>query len=688
MPRTTTLLPLLLLAGCAGGGSAGNPANVAASGQALAAADVDAALVRAVSQADAAGLPVAVAVCDREGEVLGVFVMAGRDVTGDGTIDAPGEDNVRRAISKAATAAAFQSEQNAFTTRTAFFIVQGHFPPGVALSEAGPLFGVQDSGIITSDVRAVAYDQAGNQVGAGISGELGGVPLYLNGAPVGGVGVDSVDVVRMRGGAPTLVSAVQDARDEAIALAGAGPLAAPEVILSTNATVGGIALPFTDAPALPPAPPLAASAAAIPAAIGALHPQFPVRASPLPPEVRDPSGQFGIRAARRYAGRVVARFGGPFASVDRDPGVTFDASSGAFQNVPVVAAEIRTFSGVPGEVNIPLIDGVEPPPAEGGLAKADLERILEQAVATADATSAGIRLPRGSGVRVHIVVVDARGNLLGGFRMGDGTLFSFDVAAQKARTAAFFSTDQFAASARGIGFLAQPFFPPGLDGTEPGPLARLRDLVNRGLVTIEDPPSFTTINPPPDAPSDGRADRNPLVPGVQSIDDYAGLVAPAMAVVDDFRARLAATAGFTPLADEPAAATPFVSPGLQSGMQTFPGGVPLYKSGRLVGAIGVSGDGVDEDDLVAFAGAVGFEPPPGARIDEAPESAIAAAIEAKLALLAGAAAAHPDSEVSAVYGPLFERARADASDRFARGLDGVRIPFVKLPRNPSAGRGP
>src|SRR6185503_18848778 len=44
----------------------------------------------------------------------------------------------------------------------------------------------------------------------------------------------------------------------------------------------------------------------------------------------------------------------------------------------------------------------------------------------------------------------------------------------------------------------------------------------------------------------------------------------------------------------------------RNGLVCFPGGVPLYKNGRLVGAIGVSGDGVNEDEHVAFSGAIGF----------------------------------------------------------------------------------
>ncbi len=51
------------------------------------------------------------------------------------------------------------------------------------------------------------------------------------------------------------------------------------------------------------------------------------------------------------------------------------------------------------------------------------------------------------------------------------------------------------------------------------------------------------------------------------------------------------------------------------GLIEFPGGVPLYKGGKLVGGIGVSGDGVDQDEVVAVAGAKGFEPPAAIRVD-------------------------------------------------------------------------
>ncbi len=45
----------------------------------------------------------------------------------------------------------------------------------------------------------------------------------------------------------------------------------------------------------------------------------------------------------------------------------------------------------------------------------------------------------------------------------------------------------------------------------------------------------------------------------------------------------------------------------EGGIIEFPGGIPLYKSGSLVGAVGVSGDGVDQDETVAREASVGFE---------------------------------------------------------------------------------
>ncbi len=54
---------------------------------------------------------------------------------------------------------------------------------------------------------------------------------------------------------------------------------------------------------------------------------------------------------------------------------------------------------------------------------------------------------------------------------------------------------------------------------------------------------------------------------------------------------------------------------IEHGIIEFPGGVPLYKNGKLVGGIGVSGDSVRADEAVAVCGSAGFEAPIGIRSD-------------------------------------------------------------------------
>lgn len=683
-------LPLLATAaiGCPHESRLGNDSNFATALQALNAAEIDDILVEAALQADAAGVNAAVAITDREGEVLGAFVMnvAGRDALAAGNLGA--------AISKAGTASFFQSEQNAFTTRSAFFIVQGNFPPGVRNSDGGPLFGVQDSSLALSDSHPLAFDQNGNAVGAGISGQLGGIPLYKNGAPVGGLGVDTADVLfqfaqDITDGTQTLISPVQNELDEEIAVSAAASLGfeAPGVIRSTNAFVDGFALPFVETFAR--APLRAAGQAdvgdATIVALGALDPTFPIVPSQLNAEDRV-NGQFGVRNQNRLRSRRVAALADTdLAVVTSDVALTiggdtsiFDSANYVLQTVPIANLTQATLT-VPGEVRFGSINSLEPAIGANGLTAAEVDLILATGAARANRASAGIRLPRGSGVRVHIVVCDARGNILGTFRMGDGTLFSFDIAVQKARTCAFFSTNDLAVTPRSFGFLAQPFFPPGIDGTAPGALVRLRDLVNRGQIPVETIPSFSLINPPPRPPSDGTTDEDILTPGLQGFDDFAGA---APATLNAARA-IVASVGLCPLADvEITGSNDFISPGLQSGIQTFPGGVPIYRNGVLIGGVGVSGDGVDEDDLVAFTAGSLFPPPPGIRIDEASEATIITRLSQQVNALRDAILAHPDPKIRDVYGPIFTTEAAAVAAALANGLNGVRIPFVKLPRNP------
>jgi uncharacterized protein GlcG (DUF336 family) len=180
---------------------------------------------------------------------------------------------------------------------------------------------------------------------------------------------------------------------------------------------------------------------------------------------------------------------------------------------------------------------------------------------------------------------------LGVFRQQDAPVFGFDVAVQKARTAAFFSganaatalraagfgtyvdraaadglrfDGAFAFTDRATGFLHRPFFPDGIDNTTAGPFS-------------------TSIG-----------SWSPFNVGLQ---------------LDLVRANfIAALSG-------PVGGCSSI-PALSNGIQIFPGSVPLYKNGVLVGAIGISGDGVDQDDLIGAAGANGFSPPVEVRSDQ------------------------------------------------------------------------
>ena len=48
----------------------------------------------------------------------------------------------------------------------------------------------------------------------------------------------------------------------------------------------------------------------------------------------------------------------------------------------------------------------------------------------------------------------------------------------------------------------------------------------------------------------------------------------------------------------------------------FPGAVPLYRNGILIGGLGVSGDGVEQDDFVSASAAEGLEAPADMRADQ------------------------------------------------------------------------
>jgi len=382
-------------------------------------------------------------------------------------------------------------------------------------------------------------------------------------------------------------------------------------------------------------------------------------ASPVPAAVGDlggipPVAGYGLPFGRIDLVGITLEIYGPNATTQRpQPGLRTllnvgtaagmgDATSGTNQTLtPGVNGIVGDFDDPTALSGAIVPDGwlIEPrDAADLSITKADVEKIVMQGIAEASRTRAAIRLdltpctstPAGypvPGPRTSMVfaISDKDGNVLGVYRMPDSTIFSIDVAIAKARNLAYYadspvaedlidddllvargavtaaelaargirtdgvpgtadlyrdqkSTVQVAAGApfaptsRTFRFLVEPRYPAGVDGTLP--------------------PIFSILNDPGINPRTAENEGAPT---------------PASA--------FASVMGF----DSFHLGTNFRDPGTianQNGIVFFPGSSPLYAGDTLLGGFGVSGDGVDQDDVVTSAGFVDYAPPLAIRSDQ------------------------------------------------------------------------
>ena len=184
-------------------------------------------------------------------------------------------------------------------------------------------------------------------------------------------------------------------------------------------------------------------------------------------------------------------------------------------------------------------------------------------------------------------------------RSPDAPIFGIDISLQKARTVNFFSHPN-----AGAELLADPS-------------ADVRSFVPAARTFFADPAALTgkvafgaravgNIHRP--YFPDGEVAR-PKGPFSRSIDKFSPFSTGLQSalIFTNLAQHLAAATGQSP-ADTPQRCTfiPDAAPGqnrLQNGIQIFPGAVPIYRGNTLVGAIGVSGDGIDQDDMISFLGA-------------------------------------------------------------------------------------
>ena len=435
-------------------------------------------------------VPLVIAVSDRRGQIVAVYSNAGAPATGLANYNVPQPaDEVAAALAR--TAAFFSNDQAPIGSRTVRFLSGIHFPPGVINSESAPLYGIESTN------RGCPFNTT-YLPGQGLP-----VPTLLHAATPG---------LGMQTGKADLLDSDYTA---------VNPGGVP--IFKNGRVAGGIGVVAA------PSTPNYNAVVEYAAVAGTVGNGF----APVVP----------------YPGAVVV--GGvtlPFVNQTTIPaGVTAGMAGGTYSVGPVAGSGAAPEGDLIAERGSTL----------GGLTLAQVQQIVANTVATGAATRAAIRLPPGSRARFVIAVADLDGSLLALYRMPDATMFSVDVAVAKSRNVVYFSGAPnpadlpgvpagTAVTNRTIGFAAQPLYPEGIDGTEPGPFYPL--FINDVA--------------------------HPCTQGSQ-----------------------------------PANAN-------QAGIVFFPGSAPLYVNGKLVGGLGVSGDGVDQDDYASAGGAAGFEAPAAIRADQ------------------------------------------------------------------------
>lgn len=484
------LLTILML-GCGGSPPSPVTAPPPPTVPALSATDVGNIIQTAAASVDAETM--AIAVVDRGGIVLAVYdkagVTPGQTAAGNFGVQVGVND---LAVALARTGAYFSNDQAPLSSRTVRFISGIHFPPGVTNAPTADLYGIENTNrgcILASNFLPgqTIYPSTSLSGGTGpgvITGKSQLADSDPNAVNPGGVPVFRNGVVV--GGIGVAGVSQEVAEYAAFTGSESNGFGIPNPLPDPGAVfIGGIALPFVTQTTLP--------AGSNPGTLdgGYLAGFSPIASVGQPPE-----------------GDLIAPTNGPI----------------------------------------------------GGLTVSDVQTILNNAEATAKMTRAAIRLPLNSSVRMVIAVADLDGTIIGLRRMADATVFSIDVAASKARNMIYFNgpnrtTNDLpgipagtAVTSRTISFGAQPLFPPGIDGSGPGPFYNLflQDVAN------------------------------PCTQGAQ-------------------------------------AGPPNVQ---KSGVVFFPGSVGLFKNGVLAGGLGVSGDGVDQDDFVTSGGSAGFEAPTAIRADQ------------------------------------------------------------------------
>jgi uncharacterized protein GlcG (DUF336 family) len=603
---------VVLLSSCGGGGGGGSKkgtdttpgpcsGDCAVATTKLTVSDVQTIIAQAVAEAKAQGVNATIAVVDRVGNVLGIFQMAPQtiliatqvDENGAAVIDGGLEGinlpndgvDAAAAIAKAVTGAFLSSEGNAFTTRTANQIIQANFNPGETNQPAGPLFGVQFSQLSCSDFSQ-RFNGVGPDVGPkrsplGLSADPGGLPLYKGGTAVGGVGVIADGLYTID---PVISDFDRDV-DEMVAMAATFDYAAPLDRRADRITVDGKTFRFADVDFgdLASDPAAAPAYATLTSADGILFALPGYFSGTIAQGTAFGEAESGIRPDNdvNYPGRDA---------------FVFVSAANALRYPPIAGTDAGVLGG-------------------DSLTATEVRTIIDEALAVANRARGQIRRPLGSQARVTVSIVDTSGVILGMARTRDAPVFGADVSLQKARTATLFSsagtdvflrnlpdalyvgsgrfsvlgdyvdavqafignpnalvTGEVAFSDRAGGNLSRPTFPDGISGNQPGPFSK--------------PPG----------------EWSPFSTGLQldlSLNAILQHILFLLGAAPDVGQNCAGVALAADLSLMPPTVMTLKA---ANGLQIFPGSVPIYRGNTLIGGIGVSGDGIDQDDMISFLG--------------------------------------------------------------------------------------
>jgi uncharacterized protein GlcG (DUF336 family) len=565
-----------------------------------------------------------IAVVDRTGKILGVRTES--DFAGMSATDLAFA--IDGAVAKARTGAFFSNGQAILSSRTVSHISQstitqremqanpasadpttlgpgyvapvgigGEFPPGILRQPLVDLFAIEHTNRVSvftgvGGTQVINRDSYGTQSGEapgttsrGIATLPGGLGIYSAGTDelIGGIGVffpgrpgsaqfgtatfEQAFVPSPNQTRTNRLNAPKALESEAIALKTLLPVAIPGTRTPLVAPTGGA--PFLAITLTPQLILSRAGGLAVPLA----QPMTLAQAQALVDRVN--------AAARINLGGIALQSFGPQAGplgVQTLFNLLRSSGSGVINgtNRQVLPGGDTLLPGMPQADGwlVPATNSAFP----GGLTAAQVTQLVNQGIAQATKTRAQIRV-QPTFAKMVLAVADRDGTLLGVFRMPDATVFSIDVAIAKSRNTAYYASadlqpqDQVPGIPKGTAFtnrtfryLAVPKYPSGNASAAPGP--------------------FSILNTPGINPRTGLNIGAPL---------------PAAA----FNGTVLGYDSFNP-------GTNFRAPtpaSNQNGVVFFPGSTAVYVGGGLKGGYGISGDGVDQDDVVTFYGAAGFSAP-------------------------------------------------------------------------------